>query len=131
MGRYAQWAPYVSVAERSAQAAKEIAKLRKKGKILSPIVVEGRTIAHTFWGKAWCKNLESYSDYDNRLSRGRSCVRHGLVIDLNIYQGKVDALVSGSSVYQVNITILPITSEKWQSIIKNCAGEIGSLIELF
>ena len=84
--------PYVPVAARRAQAAKEIEKFRKKGRAVSPVVVEGRKIAKSFWGKAWCDNLERYSDYANRLPRGRTYVSNGLLIDLQIERGKVEIL---------------------------------------
>ena len=88
---------FVSVAQRRAQAAREIAKLtRKTGRTASPIVLEGRKIANGFWGKAWCDSLEAYSDYANRLPRGRTYVRNGSVVDLQISKGSVSALVSGS-----------------------------------
>ena len=80
--------PYVSVAARRAQAARELAKLRKKGRKISPVAIEGRTIARTFWGEAWCDNLERYSDYANRLPRGRTYVRNGSVVDLQVAPGR-------------------------------------------
>lgn len=95
-----------------------------------PIVIEGRTIANTFWGKAWCKNLESYSDYANRLPRGRSYVRNGSVIDLKVGEGEITALVNGSSIYKVKITITKVVTNKWNKIVNECAGKIDSLIEL-
>jgi uncharacterized Zn finger protein len=128
--RYSQWGKYVSVAERRAKSAKHIATLNKKGIKLNPVVVNGRTISTTFWGKAWCENLETYSDYDNRLPRGRTYVRNGSVIDLKITKGKVKAQVMGSSLYQVNIDVQAIPNAKWKSLIKACAGKIDSLIEL-
>ena len=73
----------------------------KKGQTLSPVVIDGRNIAKTFWGKAWCDNLERYSDYANRLPRGRTYVRNGSVVDLQIAPGAVTALVSGSDLYEV------------------------------
>src|SRR5665213_273756 len=89
--------PYVPVAERRAKAARELAKLAKKhGQASSPVRLDGRKIASTFWGKAWCDNLEAYSDYANRLPRGRTYLRNGSVIDLRIEPGKVQALVCGS-----------------------------------
>ena len=93
------------VAERKQKAHKHAAALKKKGKTLNPVVIEGRTIAKTFWGKAWCENLESYSDFSNRLPRGRTYVRNGSVIDLQVTKGKVDAKVMGSSLYHVAIDI--------------------------
>src|SRR5438477_9024911 len=103
-----EFRPYVPVAARRAKAAREVEKRRQKGQPISPVVIEGRTIAHTFWGKAWCDNLESYSDYENRLPRGRTYVRNGSVVDLQINPGKITALVSGSELYKVSIDITPL-----------------------
>lgn len=127
---YDGWAPYVPVAKRREQAAKQVAKMKKKGMNVSPIVIEGRSIAKTFWGKAWCDNLESYSDFENRLPRGRTYVRNGSVVHLDIGKGVINALVSGSSVYEVKITIHAIAKEKWKTVVANCAGSIGSMVEL-
>jgi uncharacterized Zn finger protein len=122
--------PYVSVAKRRAQAAREVEKRRKQGQAISPVVIEGRTIARMFWGKAWCENLESYSDYDNRLPRGRTYVRNGSVVDLQIQSGKITALVSGSELYTVTIQIAALPREQWLAIKSRCGGQIGSLVEL-
>lgn len=122
--------PYVPVAQRRAQAAREIASRNKKGQKTSPVVIDGRTIAKTFWGKAWCENLESYSDYENRLPRGRTYVRNGSVVDLQILEGKITALVSGSSLYKVTISIGSLPKGCWCGIKSRCAGQIGSLVEL-
>jgi uncharacterized Zn finger protein len=124
------WRPYVSVAQRRRKAAKEMAKLKKKGHPVSPVVVEGRTIVKTFWGKAWCENLERYSDFANRLPRGRTYVRNGSVIDLQIAPGEIKALVSGSEIYEVAVKVAPVAKGRWQSICTDCAGAIDSLIEL-
>src|SRR5262249_32862298 len=124
------WRPYVSVGQRRMQAAREMLKLQKTGVQVSPVVVEGRTIVKTFWGKAWCENLERYSDYENRLPRGRTYVRNGSVIDLQIAPGEINARVSGSSIYKVKVKVAPVAKARWQSICKDCAGAIDSLIEL-
>jgi len=129
MGFYG-WRPYVSAAQRRRQAAGEMVKLKKKGHPVSPVVVEGRTIVKTFWGKAWCENLERYSDFENRLPRGRTYVRNGSVIDLQIAPGEIQALVSGSQIYKVKVRVAPVAKARWQSICKDCAGAIDSLIEL-
>src|SRR5882724_12346238 len=100
---YEGWAPYVSVAKRRRKAEREIKKLRKKGQPISPVTIEGRVIATSFWGKAWCKNLEDYRDYESRLPRGRTYVRNGSVVDLQIAPLEITALVAGSSIYQVTI----------------------------
>lgn len=127
---YYGFRPYVPVAKRRAQAAREMAKLQKKGQPISPVVIEGRTIVKTFWGKAWCENLERYSDYSNRLPRGRTYVRNGSVVDLQIGPGEITARVSGSSIYRVKVKIAPVEKARWEAICKDCAGAIDSLIEL-
>jgi uncharacterized Zn finger protein len=122
--------PYVSVAARRARAARELAKLRKNGRAMSPIAIEGRKIASTFWGKAWCDNLERYSDYANRLPRGRTYARNGSVVDLQVGRGRVTALVSGSAMYDVQVTVGPVPQARWSAICKDCSGAIDSLVEL-
>src|SRR5688572_26111643 len=127
---WGQWPPYVRVADRRRHAQHEMAKLRKKGVAIAPVVVEGRTITRTFWGTAWCRNLESYSDFESRLTRGRSYVRNGLVIHLEIASGKVKAFVRGTSTYEVVVNISPVPKQRWRSICKESAGAIDSLVEL-
>jgi len=127
---YYGFKPYVSVGARRAQAARELATLRKKGRKISPVVIEGRTIAETFWGEAWCDNLERYSDFANRLPRGRTYVRNGSVVDLQVGPGRVTALVSGSTMYDVKVTVGPVPRSRWSAICKDCSGAIDSLVEL-
>jgi uncharacterized Zn finger protein len=124
------WRPYVSAAERRRKAALELQKRRKQGHAVSPVVIEGRAIARTFWGKAWCENLERYSDFANRLPRGRTYVRNGSVIDLQITPGAIRAYVSGSELYTVELAIAAVRKAQWKSICKDCAGAIDSLVEL-
>ena len=128
---YYGWRPYVPVAERRANAARELTRLAKKtGRAASPVVLDGRKIASTFWGKAWCDNLEAYSDFANRLPRGRTYVRNGSVVDLQISEGKVVAMVSGSELYKIEIKIRPLAPRLWKTIQTECAGKIDSLIQL-
>ena len=124
------WPAYVPVAERRRQAEREAARLRKKGQTLAPVRIEGRAIAGTPWGKAWCSNLESYRDYESRLPRGRTYVRNGSVIDLQIGRCEVKALVSGSSIYKVAIGIGALPAGQWRALCADCAGRIDSLVEL-
>ncbi|MGZ7000164.1 MAG: SWIM zinc finger family protein, partial [Acidimicrobiia bacterium] len=127
---YYDFRPYVSVAERRAQAAKEVAKRAKAGKAVAPVRIEGRAIASTFWGKAWCENLEGYSDFENRLPRGRTYVRNGSVVDLKIESGRITALVSGSELYDVRIDIAALPKPQWQALKAQCVGQVGTLVEL-
>ena len=124
------WPKYVPVSQRRAKAQKAVAKMMKKGGKISPVTIEGRTLTKTFWGKAWCTHLESFSDYENRLPRGRSYVRNGFVVHLNVDQGRIEALVQGSSLYKVKIDIKTLDSKKWAFILNSCSGQIDSIVEL-
>jgi uncharacterized Zn finger protein len=130
MGWHYGFRPYVPVARRRAQAAQEVAKRTKKGQAVSPVRIEGRKIAATFWGQAWCTNLEGYSDFANRLPRGRTYVRSGSVVNLQIENGRIKALVSGSSLYEIQIDIDALPKQHWLALKKHCAGKIGTLVEL-
>ena len=129
-GGYGGWAPYVPVAERRRKAMREMEKRRKKGHTVSPVSIAGRTIVTTFWGKSWCENLERYSDFANRLPRGRTYVRNGSVVDLQIAPGAIEAYVSGSELYKVKLQIAPVAKAQWKAICSDCAGGIDSLVEL-
>jgi uncharacterized Zn finger protein len=122
--------PYVSVEQRRRKAQAAIKTLAGAGRVLAPVRIEGRKIASTYWGKAWCDNLESYSDYQNRLPRGRSYVRNGSVVDLQIVNGKIKALVQGSALYEVSIAVNSLKAAHWQQFKTRCAGKITNLLDL-
>src|SRR3974377_179941 len=122
--------PYVPMAKRRAQAAKEVEKLKKKGRVILPVVLEGRKIAQSFWGKAWCDNLERYSDFENRLPRGRTYVRNGSGVALQIAKGEVVAMVAGFDLYKIKIAIARVKTARRNAICRYCAGSIDSLVEL-
>jgi uncharacterized Zn finger protein len=124
------WPPYIPVATRRKQAERAVKNLAKKGQALSPVQITARRIATTFWGKAWCDNLESYRDFANRLPRGRAYLRNGSVLDLQIAPCEIRAMVSGSSLYDVTIKIGALPKTQWQATCRDCAGGIDSLIEL-
>ena len=128
--RWTSWQPYVPVAERRRQALKKMGALRKKGVDIQPIEIDGKKIAKTFWGKAWCNHLNSFSDYENRMPRGRTYVRNGSVCHLAITKGRIEAKVSGSQIYDLHVQIKTLPGKKWQSVKRRCAGQIASLLEL-
>ena len=130
MRYYDGWKPYVSVAARRAKAERAAAKARKAGAVLAPIAAHRGATAKTVWGRSWCENLERYSDYSNRLPRGRSYARNGSVLDLQISTGKVSAQVMGSSLYTVVIEVQAVPAPQWQALCKACAGAIDSLVEI-
>lgn len=121
---------YVSAGERRAKAILQAKKLEKKGRTLEPVRLEGRKIAESFWGKAWCRNLEEYSDFANRLPRGRSYLRSGAVLDLRIVEGRIDALVSGGSLYEVAVEIDELSRRRWSGLVSRCKGRIDSVVAL-
>ena len=121
---------YVPVRERKAKVERETASMRKKGVAVQPVRIEGRLIAHTFWGKAWCDHLESFSDFENRLPRGRTYVRNGSVCHLEIKPGLIHAKVQGSALYTVTIEIEPLGKPAWKDIKRRCTGQISSLLDL-
>lgn len=129
---YERWPQYVSVAEKKAKAAKKIKQLRKNNPNLKPVILTGKPLATTWWGKAWNKNLERYADYANRIGRGRSYVRHLAVLDLQISKGKIKALVQGSTSkpYEVKISISPLKKSVLQAVKKESAKQLSSLPDL-
>jgi len=127
---YYGWSPYVPVAQRRERAARKIERLRRSGHEVAPVAIQGRKIATTFWGISWCEILEAYSDYANRLPRGRTYVRNGSVVDLQIADGQIRALVSGSDLYEVDLRVKPLSARKWKRIRSQCAGRVDSLVEL-
>lgn len=128
--RDAEWRPYVPVAERRRRAEREAAKRTKAGAPTAPVRIEGRAIAKTVWGKAWCDHLERYCDYENRLPRGRTYVRNGSVIDLVVKPGQAKALVMGSELYRVNIQVGPVSESHLRELQASCAGAVSSVVEL-
>ena len=129
-GGYGGFAPYVSVAQRRTNAVREIKKMQAKGRPTSPVELAGRKIAETFWGKGWCEHMESFRDYENRLPRGRTYVRNGSVVDLQIMPGKITALVAGSSLYEIKVSVNPLEADRWAVLKSRCSGKIASVLEL-
>lgn len=131
MGYYG-FPSYVTVAEKKARAKAALIKLSKTNPDLEPIIIEGRTLAKSWWGRAWNTNLESYADYSNRVGRGKSYVRCNAVLDLKISAGRVAAKVQGSRAkpYDTLIKIDTLSDTKWQRILELCNRRIESLEQL-
>ena len=124
------WPAYVPAAERRKKAEQEVAKRLEQGQSISPVTIDGRAIATTFWGKAWCDNLEGYGDFESRLPRGRTYVRNGSVLDLQVSAGNIKATVSGSDIYDITVKVTQLPAARWRSICADCVGGIDSLVEL-
>ena len=124
------WAPYIPVAQRRAQAAREMARLERKGLKVQPVRIAGRRIAQTFWGEGWCRHLKKFSDFENRLPRGRTYVRSGAVCHLEIGSGQISGKVSGSELYDVRLKIRALPADKWARLKSRCVGQVSSALEL-
>ena len=125
------WYPrYIPVGARRARAMREMRELRAHGVNVQPVELTGRTIARSFWGRRWCEHLETFSDYANRLPRGRTYVRNGSVCHLEIHTGGVDAIVAGTDPYRTTVRVRKLKKQAWQAIKTACAGQIGSVLEL-
>ena len=125
-----QWKPYVSVAKRRADALKQAKAAKKRGQTFSPVLIDGRAIATSFWGTSWCENLESYADFSNRLPRGRTYARNGSVVDLQVKAGVVEAQVSGSSLYKTSVTVKALDSKRWKALVAAHSFHVASVVEL-
>ncbi len=132
-GRYDYGYPeYVPVSEKKWRNQQSAAKLRKSNQAVQPVTVNGRSIASTWWGKSWNANLERYADYSNRIGRGRSYLRHGAVLDLQIEGGQATALVQGSRSrpYKVEIKIKPLAKKTWGQLREAALVQLDSLADL-
>lgn len=115
------------------QNAKATVKREKaKGKEMQPVTISGRKVAASWWGQAWCENLERYADFESRLDRGKRYVRTGAVVDLKIQKGKVQARVQGrrKTPYKIEIRISPLSEERCQYAIGQCEKRIENLESL-
>lgn len=124
--------PYVTFFRKGQLARASIAALTESGRTLNPVKVSDEAIAHTWWAKAWNKNLESYADYKSRIARGRLYLKNDTIIDLVIEKGDVRALVQGSASkpYEVTIKIAPLSEDRWLQLLKVCQHQISSLRDL-
>jgi len=123
---------YMPVAERLRRGRAALARiLEPKGRAPDPAVLTaGRGIARTFWGRAWCQNLERYSDFASRLPRGRAYAKNGSVLDLAIEPGRVVAHVAGHELYRVDVDIARLAARRWKALVAACAGRIASVVAL-
>lgn len=118
--------PYI----RHARPQKQFEQMKQKGLVAQPLVMVGRHIADSFWGKGWCRHLESCDDYVDYLSNGRSYLRSGSICHLEINQGRIEAFVYGKSLYSVTITVDKLSSQKLSTIKSHFRSRICSASDL-
>ena len=124
------YAPYQTVGQRRAKAQKVADGYARRGEKLFPVSAQGTKLVRTFWGKAWCDHMESFSDFATRLPKGKTYVRNGTVIDLRVTPGRITAKVVGTETYDVDCRVEKLPADQWADIKRRCAGQIGSLVEL-
>lgn len=126
------WWSYEDVREQKERLQREIAKRRKRGERFEALAAPAgsKKLCTTFWGQAWCRNLESYQDYESRLPRGRSYLRQGNVHNLEIEAGKLNAVVAGSELYDTCVHIQPLPKKQWRKIVDQGSGQVGSMLDL-
>ncbi|MEZ4392814.1 MAG: SWIM zinc finger family protein [Polyangiales bacterium] len=124
---YYPWKPYVPVAQRRASAQKALNARAKKGLRVDPVAIEGRKIATTYWGLRWCEAMEDQADFANRIPRGRTYVRNGSVVHLEIGRGTVTAVVSGSELYDVTVTVKTLPAARWSAIRSATGAGVSAL----
>ena len=123
---------YTTMDDLKRLAKKSTERLTKKGLILEPVHLVGNKIAKNWWGISWIDNLEKYSDYINRLPRGKKYLKSDCILDLKIKKGRIDAIVQGSSSkpYEVCVHIKVLNKEKIEDIVQLCENRIESIENL-
>jgi uncharacterized Zn finger protein len=121
----------ISAAERKKALAAALAALKKIEPEVQPVQVKHRMkLAVSFWGRAWCRYIETYHELDQRYNQGRSLLRSGAVLDLVITVGKVNARVFDGEWYSVALGFVPMEVEKWAEFVAKGGGKIDSVLSL-
>lgn len=125
------WYSYSDAKEKKDRVRREMEKRIKRGEEFTAFESpKGIKLTQNFWGQAWCRHLETYGGYETRLPRGRSYLRQGNVFNLTVGKGKIFAYVTGSELYEVEITITPLPAPRWTEIRDKCQGQVASLLDL-
>lgn len=111
-------------------AVERSAQLTAEGTELHPVGASSRKLAEHFWGSAWMRHLALCEAGGLCLSPGRTLLRHGCVLDLEIAPCSIRALVSAQELYEVALTLEPLDEEKRLALRTACAGNVGSLVAL-
>lgn len=111
-------------------AAEATARAKARGKPFEPVVGTGRKLARSVWGQAWCRHIESFHDFQNRLPRGRTYLRSGSVADLRIEPGRISARVAGRRLYEARIDVAACPTTTWNAVVESCRGGVSSLVAL-
>lgn len=122
--------PRLRVADLARLAQQRRENLLQEGRQLHPVQGSSRNLASHFWGRAWMKHLALCEAGGLCLAPGRTLLRHGCVLDLQLAPGRVEALVSAQELVEVQIDIAPLEDERLEALKEACSGRIDSLVSL-
>lgn len=88
-------------------------------------------LCKSFWGRTWCRHLDSFSHWEQRLPRGRRILRSGNVYGLTVEPGLIHAYVASDDLYEVRISVTPMNDELWEKITKSAGSQAFSLLDLW
>ena len=111
-------------------ASERAAQLRAEGGEISPVVCSTRKLAENFWGSAWMRHLALCEEGGLALAPGRTLLRHSCVLDLHIAPGSIRALISAQDLYEVQLSLSPLSEEQAEALRAACADNVGSLVAL-
>lgn len=120
----------MKAADLEAQARRELIELKSAGEEVRPVVGTTRKLAAHFWGSAWMKHLALCESGGWSLSAGRTLLRHGCVLDLQLEAGLIRARVMEERLHDVEIALDPLDGERLEELRTICSGKIDSLVPL-
>ncbi len=123
--------PRMKVADWGKLAQARLADLRADGALqLNPVHEKSRKLAKNAWGSAWMRQLAYCEQEGFSLAAGRSLLRHGCVLDVQVGRGTIDALVSGEELYEIHLKLAEPDEEKIEYLREQCGAHIDSLVAL-
>ncbi len=117
-------------AELEALAAERLSALRAQGEELCPVVSRSRALASHFWGKAWMRRRANCEAGGFALAPGRTLLRHGCVLHVQLAPGLIRARVSSQRLEEVELRLAPLDEERQAELVSFCQGRVDSLVSL-
>ncbi len=119
------------VKELSALAAARLEELRADGHHdIQPLRNSTRKLAAQPWGAAWMRQLAYCEQEGMELAMGRSLLRHGCVLDIKLSEGRIQGLVSGEQLYELDLHVDLIDEDRLNLLREQCRGQLDSYVAL-
>jgi uncharacterized Zn finger protein len=116
---------------RASRGQRQLDERRAAGAPLRVVTPSHRqALSDTPWGQAWNRHLMEHSHYASRMPRGRTLLRKGSVMDLDVSPGVITAIVAGTQVYDITIKVAPLDEDRWAAIQRACHGRIANVVDL-